>query len=812
VYDEHETAITNNDPRPPSHRDHRNTTIAYLASPYLPAHMARLNEPPIAPQPSAETIDAIKRRFLRQNRELAKTNSTQSIRIRSLENDCHRLLAENLALREQVLSLHNTIESRPAFDHIDAIKSQLEAKIQELGGLVSGLAQVKNQNKGRRKSHATAKRKSGDERQWRSGLGLQEVENGMLPTITEGKFYPRRTIGYVKTDRARYGVLGRTGLTTCSADELQQVLEDPDSHSPDIGPPPVSRFEDEDPIGFNPSPSAEEQREDPAEDGEPVLSVNLETRKKRRESGPKLNIRRVSVFESPEEPVEDAAKPLRAGAKRKFTVQEDEDSNQSKGDAFRFSRRNASSTSGTEASNEYSRPSSPERPVLSAKPVNTDPVLSPKKQRSSTYEKSDKPEKPEKPTSKARGRPRINITRHATSDLPPLPMPEPVLTADIVLESLPPKTPAVEDVFSPPSTEPSTQRPENKDTPPPGDLSASDRTGQAGRPGRRARPQVSYKEPSLNVKMRRPDAKLVDAVVDRRTSVETQAAPSTIVKRESNGDIAWKPVSAVSGRGGEDAAEVGSPLREKLDRRDQDSKISPATEPSQERSTSSKAITALIDETSTAKRKAAAAKSLSETVEAQHREQHAPMQDIIDVKQEIQEDKLAVFDFTDSSPADTVANSRARISELAKAARTARRHSAMPATSSSTTTTTTAADKEDRKAEREKAESVLSSLHKRTGSGSIKSSSTTSLARNPSANSLARSTSSARITAGVREKKASGGGSLPVSASTIDLRVKADGTAAEKDGEVRVRDRERERETSTLRAERAASRRKSMML
>ena len=53
--------------------------------------MARLNEPPIAPQPSAETIDAgeasrsddggrlglmktctVKRRFLRQNRELAK--------------------------------------------------------------------------------------------------------------------------------------------------------------------------------------------------------------------------------------------------------------------------------------------------------------------------------------------------------------------------------------------------------------------------------------------------------------------------------------------------------------------------------------------------------------------------------------------------------------------------------------------------------------------------------------------------------------------------------------------------------------------
>jgi hypothetical protein len=34
--------------------------------------MARLNEPPVAPQPSADTLDVVKRRFLRQNRELAK--------------------------------------------------------------------------------------------------------------------------------------------------------------------------------------------------------------------------------------------------------------------------------------------------------------------------------------------------------------------------------------------------------------------------------------------------------------------------------------------------------------------------------------------------------------------------------------------------------------------------------------------------------------------------------------------------------------------------------------------------------------------
>ncbi|CAN9409208.1 unnamed protein product [Alternaria alternata] len=728
--------------------------------------MARLNEPPIAPQPSTDSIEALKRRFLRQNRELAKTNSIQSIRIRSLETDCSRLLAENLALREQVLNLHNTIESRPALDQIDVVKTQLEAKLSELGSLVAGLSQ--------------SREKSGEERQWRSGLGLQEVENGMLPTITEDKYYPRRTMG---------------------ADELQQVLEDPDSQSPDIGPPPVARFEDEDPIGFDPSPAVEEQREEAGDEGEPALSVNLETRKKRRESGPKLNIRRVSLFESPEEAEETATKPLRTGAKRKFSVQEDEEVSQAKGDAFRFSRRNISGAPGIETSSSESKPSSLDRlPVLSAKPVNTDPILSPKKHRSSNQDKPEKPEKPEKPASKTRSRPRLNITRNTTPDLPLIPMPEPVPTAEIILDSLPPKTPAVDTILSPPSTEPSTQRPDNKDTPPPGDLSSADQTGQAGRPGRRARPQVSYKEPSLNVKMRRPDAKLVDAVVDRRTSVETQHVPSTLVKRDADGEISWKPVSVVSQPRGEEEAEAGSPLRQKLDR-NQDSKASPASFEPEERSTTSKAISALITETSTAKRRVSSstAGSASELAIAKPVDLPLLNKDTIAVEQEPKEkDSLAVFDFTDSSPADPTTNPRTRVNELAKAARSARRHSAMPASSTSTSL-------EERKAERGRVEGALPSLHKRTGSGNVKnSSSTSSLGRSTSANGIARGTSSAR-TAGVKEKRLTDTASVPAGASTADVRANADGAES-----IKVRDGGRE--TSTLRAERAASRRKSMML
>ena len=540
--------------------------------------------------------------------------------------------------------------------------------------------------------------------------------------------------------------------------------------------------------------------------------MNLETRKKRRESGPKMNIRRVSVFESPEELEEDAAKSTRTGAKRKFSVQGDEEKDEQKGDAFRFSRRNNSNAQEVQEHGQNPRPASPARPVLGAsefpnrillsttdllEPVNTDPVVSPKKQRSLQENQDKKP----LPMSKSRARPRINITRNVIeAQLPPLPMPEPVQTAEIILESLPPKTPAVEEIFSPPSTEPSTQRPESKDTPPPGDLTSSDQTGQAGRPGRRARPQVSYKEPSLHTKMRRPDAKLVDAVVDRRTSVEPQPAPSTTIKRDSTGDLNWKPVSAATGGAGEEEGEVGSPLRQKLDRRDvsHDSKTTQPIQP-EERSTASKAISALINETSAAKRKMAAASGpvVPEPTSSSNTQNKTNTSREPTAKPEgPDKDSLAVFDFTDSSPAKPP---RAGINDLAKAARSARRHSSIPASSSFPSSSL-----EDRKTA--KAEGALPSLHKRTGSGTVKSSSSNihSSKSNSGVPSMTKTTSAPRLST-TKDKKPPE--TLPLDDSCIDVRLPAASAVAEKESAARAMGA-----TSKLRAERAASRRKSMML
>ena len=146
-------------------------------------------------------------------------------------------------------------------------------------------------------------------------------------------------------------------LTLNSADELREILEDPDSQSPDLGPPPVAHFEDEGPIKFQSQLIQTEDVVEQDQDGpNPALSINLETRKKRRDSNAKISIRRMSVFQSPPEGEEEGTTPsndrsasIRTGAKRKLSTREEEESQNTgvepQGDDFRFSRRTTSSTS-----------------------------------------------------------------------------------------------------------------------------------------------------------------------------------------------------------------------------------------------------------------------------------------------------------------------------------------------------------------------------------------------------------------------------------------------------------------------------------
>ena len=109
-----------------------------------------------------------------------------------------------------------------------------------------------------------------------------------------------------------------------------------------------------------------------------------------------------------------------------------------------------------------------------------------------------------------------------------------------------PETPAPEqDILSAPCTAPSTTRHLTRDTPPPQNINAE---GDGARPSRRARAAVSYAEPNLRDKMRRPTKELVDAIViadgksSRQSSVqlEEQAPTTAKVKPEPEDDDAWK--------------------------------------------------------------------------------------------------------------------------------------------------------------------------------------------------------------------------------------------------------------------------------
>jgi hypothetical protein len=87
--------------------------------------------------------------------------------------------------------------------------------------------------------------------------------------------------------------------------------------------------------------------------------------------------------------------------------------------------------------------------------------------------------------------------------------------------------------------------------------------------------------------------------------------------------------------------------------------------------------------------------------------------------------------------------------------------------------------------------------------------STTTLSRSGSTLGLGKSSSAARLNGTKEKKPVSIAGGLPATESSMDLRAKAD--AAKTDGEGVV-ERMSAKETAALRAERAASRRKSMML
>ncbi|KAJ5549747.1 hypothetical protein N7535_002312 [Penicillium sp. DV-2018c] len=480
--------------------------------------MARLNDY-AAP---AESIEALKRRFVRQNREIARVNSLQSLRIRSLESEVSHLLSENVSLRKQVITLTQETERLEAgkllHNGIYDIKSKLDAKLAELNILATELGSLpRNVSKQCDKQCAEPKQTT----ESRPRTETMGGEDGRLPAIVEDKYYPRRTLDPLEIDNLiddDHSVLVSPPQFSLMPEEAEEA-ETPVEHSSQ-SPPETT--------------SSSYAHNDLPEESETLLPATLETRKKKRKSGsmiaPEISPAPMDLETSPSISLTQHA--TSTSAKRKYNPEDDDqfvsDLHVDE-DEFEFTRPSHSPKKQTNPFETTQRDQSPipvipMRKVLEPKSANAN-LSSPKKARMSSNqtakllqrptkgdENSDSPRKfktVEKLTDKALNqKPRVSKVASRTKEK------RTARPASTQLEESALRQSAL--------------------SPQPNGSKSEEDTG--ARPSRRRGTVVSYAEPNLRDKMRRPTKELIDAVAfGSRRSSSFQSVRNSLEGGETRG-------------------------------------------------------------------------------------------------------------------------------------------------------------------------------------------------------------------------------------------------------------------------------------
>lgn len=514
-------------------------------------------------------MHTVKRRFIRQNREIARVNSNQSQRIRNLEIEISRIIAENATLRQEVIAAQAEAErwrqTKSVNHEILELKDRLERKLKDVVALVGEMTDIPEKAMARRHS----RRRSGadklntlSEAEWKSRSAMRELSakerseglDGRLPSILENKQYPRRTLE----------------IAELVALKDEAVMQD-STESPDLGPPPVAHFDVQEPITFDASrPSGQELTDDFSQ-----LPSTLERRRRRRTSALLQDMPKED--DTAESQHADISTPQlqKAGAKRKLDASELEEPprrQSGESDEFIFQRRhdNVSGLSGGKRSSRFARPPSRENDLASGnttlspeKIIAARKILAPKTTNSPAKRKIQVSEKlgtlddsrkvhmdeaTIKTSRRTKFAPTLEKREHSGLSLP-----EPRT------DDLQPKTPATlsEDILSPVSTEPSARNTLQKTTEAAVLNSVEDvLNGSIGRGSRRARAAISYAEPSLRDKMRRPGKELVGAIegLDKNREVSTSHSRGTSLDRvRSDGEgeeLAKMPVNVKQERSG----------------------------------------------------------------------------------------------------------------------------------------------------------------------------------------------------------------------------------------------------------------------
>ena len=257
----------------------------------------------------------------------------------------------------------------------------------------------------------------------------------------------------------------------------------------------------------------------------------------------------------------------------------------------------------------------------------------------------------------------------------------------------PPKTPIPppDDLFSPGLSEPSAPRAESRDTPPPPDLGPDTGTGSFGRASRRPKGNVNYAQPNLRDKMRRPTAELVDAVAAEERArqaniakAENEKSKSVIIKQEETTDSLppWKVNEPKDSH--RTLEGPPSPLSKKT--QDSATDLPPSIVTERRRRT---IIAAHDDEQNeSAKGSSGAASAIAALTVGNHRpkraeEKKAESQATVEEAEHQSAERPSIYDFTGSSPnigpSEEDLKDKGEINEATKSSRSSRRHSTVPA-------------------------------------------------------------------------------------------------------------------------------------
>ncbi|KAG6026169.1 hypothetical protein E4U41_001327 [Claviceps citrina] len=511
--------------------------------------MARLNEAPM----SSDSLETLRKKMLRQNRDLAKSNNVRALRIRELESECAMMLSENLELRGRILELETQVENNEArriADHALAIKAKLEAQLSEWASLLSGLGLEPPMKRHSPRIRKNIKQRMSfcPDRPSPSQRRLRDIARDIeeLGSISENRsFSSRQSLNPEQIRALRFKAADSAALESPPEQrtvEPQPIevdspprpvlnkLEAPSSPRKPMEPPvllsspkaakmtsmpvPSPEKKKTEPVGRHPKAIA--QPSTPAPEYPPTKTGSK--RKFAQDETEHLLLRPLADENAPPRIATDRMSIRdKAGGKSLKELAHLRNETRDKQAIARNGRKPLTAKSTNDDVSSVSSPKKPARPAVMDEVSAAKAVLTkskPLKERMKSKSKTDMAPKV----------PAISVleasppTTAAISIEPAMSVSEPVL-------------------MSSNSPEPLSGGDEPRgDTPPPADISLD---GETSRPSRRNRTTVSYAEPNLRVKMRRPTKELFDAVTGegkyaRRVSqCDQPSSEEPKIKRES---------------------------------------------------------------------------------------------------------------------------------------------------------------------------------------------------------------------------------------------------------------------------------------